>query len=78
MLAQATVVAKTSGTAPILLIDDLVSDLDVLARRQFLGLLANMGSQLLFTTTDLDNVPIPEHVPSAVFHVKHGEVIQIR
>ncbi|MFO1436612.1 MAG: DNA replication/repair protein RecF, partial [Gammaproteobacteria bacterium] len=78
VLAQAAVVAKASGEAPILLVDDLISDLDAFARQRLLGLLGETKSQLLFTTTEAESVPTPEHIPLAVFHVKQGEISRIQ
>jgi DNA replication and repair protein RecF len=78
MLTQALVIARAAGSTPVLLVDDLVSDLDSEARGQLLAQLARSGCQLLVTTTDPGTLEIPGDLPLAVFHVKHGDVQQTR
>jgi DNA replication and repair protein RecF len=74
MLAQAMVIAAATGAAPVLLVDDFVTDLDAEARKHLLSQLGRAGCQLLVTTTDIGTVALPDDVPAAVFHVKHGTV----
>lgn len=78
MLTQALVIAQAAGSTPVLLVDDLVSDLDSEARGQLLAQLARSGCQLLVTTTDPGTLDIPGDLPLAVFHVKQGDVQQTR
>ncbi len=59
LLAEREILAETRGAAPLLLLDDVMSELDECRRRALIGLLRARGGQCLITTTD------PEHVPGA-------------
>jgi DNA replication and repair protein RecF len=52
-LAQAHVLEKSRGEAPLMLIDDVFGELDAHRRRALLSLLPN-GTQKIITTTNLD------------------------
>jgi DNA replication and repair protein RecF len=52
-LAQAHVLEKARGEAPLMLIDDVFGELDAFRRRALLSLLPN-GTQKIITTTNLD------------------------
>jgi len=52
-LAQAHVLNKAHGEAPLMLIDDVFGELDAFRRRSLLSLLPN-GTQKIITTTNLD------------------------
>jgi DNA replication and repair protein RecF len=52
-LAQAHVLEKSCGEAPLMLIDDVFGELDAHRRRALLSLLPN-GTQKIITTTNLD------------------------
>jgi DNA replication and repair protein RecF len=52
-LAQAHVLEKARGEAPLMLIDDVFGELDAHRRRALLSLLPN-GTQKIITTTNLD------------------------
>jgi DNA replication and repair protein RecF len=73
-LAQVLVIATNTQVRPLVLIDDLVSDLDEDARRRLLCKMAESGCQLFVTAVDEALVPLPDAVPAAVFHVKQGEI----
>jgi DNA replication and repair protein RecF len=50
--------ARERGTVPLFLLDDLSSELDRVRTRRLVALLADLGAQVIATTTD------PEHVDS--------------
>lgn len=69
-LAEAAAVRRRAGSPPVLLLDDLLSDLDRRARERVLAWLADQG-QVIFSTTDA--VPAAG-APAAAWDVRHGEV----
>lgn len=74
MLAQVMVIAANTQVRPLVLLDDLVSDLDVQARGRLIAEMAASGCQLFVTAVDEDLVPLPDDKQPAVFHVKQGTV----
>ncbi len=51
-VAELEVLAHRTGKVPLLLLDDVSSELDATRNRRFFGLLARMGGQVFLTTTD--------------------------
>jgi len=74
MLAQVMVVATNTQVRPMVLVDDLVSDLDAQARGRLIAEMAASGCQLFVTAVDEALVPLPDPKRAAVFHVKQGEI----
>ncbi len=70
LLAEARVVAERRGARPLLLLDDVLSELD-LARRRALAELIEGGGQTLVTSTAADALPVE---PSQLLAVTPGEV----
>lgn len=68
-LAEAAAVRLRLGTPPVLLLDDLLSELDREGRERVLAWLATEGGQAIFSTTDA--VP---GMAGAVWDVRGGEV----
>lgn len=54
-LAEVELLAKTTGEIPVLLLDDVISELDELRRKQLLSNVFS-GGQVLITTTSLQDV----------------------
>lgn len=50
-VAELEVLARRTGRVPLLLLDDVSSELDATRNRRFFGLLAAMGGQVFLTTT---------------------------
>lgn len=71
LLAEARVLSETRGLAPILLLDDVLSELDGERRR---GLLASLApdSQTVITTTTLDVEPAAMTGDTAVVSISPG------
>ncbi len=74
MVAQVMVIAANTEVRPLVLLDDLVSDLDVRARARLIAEMAASGCQLFVTAVDEGLVPMPDGRQAAVFHVKQGEI----
>ncbi len=51
-LAEATLMAERQNDAPVILLDDVLSELDPLNRGLLLGYLGDLGSQVLVTAAD--------------------------
>ena len=70
LLGEASVLADRRGGPPLLLLDDVLSELDPERRRALAGLLAGRG-QALVTATDASFLPAP---PDLLLTVRPGEV----
>ena len=73
-LAEIDVFYEVSGEYPLLLLDDLFSELDVEKRNKVINYL-NKDIQTIVTTTDLDNINSELIKDSYVFKVENGAVI---
>ncbi len=67
LLAERDALADVSGAVPLMLLDDVMSELDSDRRRRLVERLRASGGQSVITTTDLD------HVPGA----RDGDVVRI-
>lgn len=76
MLAQVRVIAANTRVRPVVLLDDLVSDLDKQARDRLIREMGTSGCQLFVTAVDEEVLGLPDAKESAVFHVKQGEIIR--
>ena len=75
-LAEVGLMAQTTGEQPILLLDEVMSELDV-DRRHYLCQRLNQVDQALITTTDLDDLT-PEVLSGAsVYRVSQGHLRQV-
>ncbi|MBN1901168.1 DNA replication/repair protein RecF [Candidatus Sumerlaeota bacterium] len=72
-LAEIRLMEEYTGHAPLLLLDDIVSELDEARRRHFLSLL-KPGYQTFITGTDADTVAGSLPVEKS-FHIKGGEIV---
>lgn len=70
LLAQAQDCAKQRGDWPVIVLDDLASELDRQHQGRVLASLLQTGAQLFVTGTEM----LEGATGSAVFHVEHGEV----
>jgi DNA replication and repair protein RecF len=69
-LAEAASVRRRVGTVPVMLLDDLLSELDAGARERVLGWLSGQG-QVIFSTTD---AVAAARATAVAWEVRHGEV----
>lgn len=68
---------KANSARPILLFDDLASELDHGSREKVLSWVMEMDLQLWLTTIDSRYLtPFISHKEHAVFHVEHGKIIR--
>ena len=70
LLAEAEVIADRRGGPPLLLLDDVLSELDPERRRTLVALLPE-GGQTLITSTSASALPLE---PAQLLHVAPGEV----
>ena len=62
------------GTEPVLLLDDIFSELDIKKRNSLLKIIDASNIQSIITTTDLKNINKRYVEKASVFHVKNGNV----
>ncbi len=74
LLAQARHLAATLGAWPVVVLDDLASELDSDHRTRVLQLLDATGAQVFVSGTDRDLLPTPGRRPTTMFHVEQGRV----
>lgn len=67
-LAEADVMLERTGESPVVMLDDVLSELDLNHRTMLVDAVARMGSQLIITATDTDLLQAPSlaHLPLAV------------
>ncbi len=71
-VAELAVLEKRTGQLPLLLLDDVSSELDRSRNRRLFGLLARLGGQVFLTTTHPEFILLDAH--RSDFHVDAGEV----
>jgi DNA replication and repair protein RecF len=67
---------RRNGTPPILLLDDMSSELDAERNRNFLRFLKTKEMQVFITTTSLDNIDAAEIENHTVFPVQSGSIVR--
>jgi DNA replication and repair protein RecF len=75
LLAEREVLADTRGAPPLLLLDDVMSELDATRRGRLVDVLRG-GGQSVITTTELAHVPGAEEAVVAKVAVAEGRVLQ--
>jgi len=73
-VAEIEVIHRMRGAFPILLIDDLSSELDAGRRERLFDYLKRTGGQVVLTSTDPDIAAGFTSEDLAVFHVENGEI----
>jgi DNA replication and repair protein RecF len=76
LLAERSALARLRTAPPVLLLDDVMSELDADRRRALVELLRDGRGQTLITTTDLDHVPGAEGGEFALLSVNNSVVAQ--
>jgi DNA replication and repair protein RecF len=74
VLAEARILADRRGAVPLLLLDDVLSELDESRRRALLAALPD-GGQTVVTATSEAALPRGARAPAAVVHVTLGEAV---
>ncbi len=75
LLAEREAIAATREAPPVMLLDDVTSELDHDRREALVDLLRSGGGQSLITTTDVEHVPGAEHPEVARIAVRGGRVL---
>ena len=76
-LAQVKGVVGLGASAPVVLVDDLPSELDERNRRRFLNLLRGLGGQVFVTSVDPSWVESDAWDSKTVFHVEQGRAHEV-
>ncbi len=71
-LAQVKAMTGHGGKTPVMLVDDLASELDEENRGRFLGLLARTGGQVFVTMVEEGLVTVADWQSHKLFHVEQG------
>ena len=73
-LSEISIFKDLSGTSPVLLLDDIFSELDIKKRNRLLKIVNLDDAQSIITTTDLRNINKKYIDNATVFYVKNGTV----
>ena len=76
LLAERTVIGRYRTTVPLMLLDDVMSELDSTRRASLIDVLT-AGGQSLITTTDLDHVPGASGGAVARISVADGRLVDV-
>jgi DNA replication and repair protein RecF len=77
VLAQARFLNDSQGRRPLVLVDDLASELDEDSRGRFFAELQALGAQSFVTTVSQDLVETAVREGSRVFHVERGKPLKM-
>jgi DNA replication and repair protein RecF len=75
LIAEREAVASQRRTVPLLLLDDVMSELDQVHRTALVEMITGAG-QTVITTTDLEHVPQAGGAAVARIAVEHGELLE--
>ena len=73
-LSEIPIFKEFCNTEPVLLLDDIFSELDIKKRNKLLKIINNYDIQSIITTTDLKNITKKSVEDAFVFNVKNGIV----
>ena len=73
--AMEEVIVNASGKAPLLLVDDLASELDSQAKLKAIQLLTRIKTQAFFTAIEYNTISDLFNSPTQVFHVEQGRIL---
>ncbi|MBE9536253.1 MAG: DNA replication/repair protein RecF [Proteobacteria bacterium] len=63
------------GESPLILLDDVASELDIGRRSALISFLREKGNQVLMTTTEAENIPLFGNKEDTLFRVSEGKII---
>ena len=72
IVAQATHLMEATDLKPVILVDEVASELDEESRQRVFAALASINAQTFVTTVSRDLVDTGAWLPDAVFHVEQG------
>jgi DNA replication and repair protein RecF len=73
-MAEIELLRKSRSVSPVLLLDDMTSELDSQRTANLLQFLADRNMQVFVTTTSMDNLKTFNNSNMRLFHVKRGTV----
>ncbi len=76
LLAEREVLSDLRSSPPVMLLDDVMSELDGERRRELVSLLRTGGGQAVITTTDLEHVPGAADAAVTRLAVNAGHILQ--
>jgi DNA replication and repair protein RecF len=76
LLAERSVIGRFRATMPLMLLDDVMSELDRGRREALVAVLLDTGGQSLITTTDLEDVPGTADRDVSQLAVSDGALVQ--
>jgi DNA replication and repair protein RecF len=76
LLAEREAIGEQRDAAPLMLLDDVLSELDAVRRRALIDLLRAESGQSVLTTTDPDHVPGVEGADVLWLEVSPGRVLE--
>lgn len=76
LLAEREVIAATRPSAPVLLLDDVMSELDQTRRQALIEVLYAGGGQAVITTTDIEHVPGSARGSVSLVAVSEGRILR--
>ena len=76
-LAEITLMQQVTGETPVLLLDDVMSELDAARRRQVIEIVYKVG-QAFLTTTDWQDYDPDFRRQAKLFSVTMGQVVEVK
>lgn len=76
-LAQARIFRRDTGLSPVVIIDDLPSELDAEHRQRLLEELRSLQAQVFVTSIEADEIPQEGWGEARMFHVEQGRVREL-
>lgn len=73
-LSEISIFNDITRSMPVLLLDDIFSELDIKKRNKLLKIVSDYDIQSIITTTDLKNISKKNIEDACIFHVKNGNV----
>ena len=73
-LAEIPIFSNVSGYKPLLLLDDIFSELDIKKRNKLLKFISNERLQTIITTTDLKNINKKYLNEAYIYEVNNGNI----
>ena len=73
-LSEIPIFVNLGGSEPVLLLDDIFSELDIKKRNRLLKIINLNGIQSIITTTDLKNINKKYLTDAYVYEVKQGNI----
>ncbi len=74
-MAEIEYLERVSGRLPILLLDDMTTELDSSRTEHLVNFLADRNMQVFISTTDPDTVPLANGPEFSCFHIESGRLV---